>query len=890
MNKLFLSLSLIFALVLAPTAQAFKVGGMNWVTMDGTVNQVMKTDGNANLGWLTVLSPGALSATTPLSYNSGTGNFSITLAGSTGAGYISSGDWINFNNRIIGLTGDVTATGPTGSTGPSNVAATVATVGGQTAANVAAGSVLANAAASANTANAIVRRDGSGNFTAGTVTANLTGNASGSAGSFTGNLTGDVTSTGMATTITGLARSKLAVGTGYAILANNSSGVMSENATLTASRAITSDTNGQLASIATTATELGYVNGVTSAIQTQFTSKAPSASPNFTGTVNMAGLTASQAVVTDASKNLTSLAYGSTNTNSTLVQRDGSGNFTAGTVTANLTGNVTGNASGSAASITGNLTGDVTSVGMATSITGLSLSKLATTTASRALVSSAGGVITPSTTTDTQIGYLSTTTSDVQTQLGTKAPTASPTFSGTVTFSGGTASTVPYLDASRLLTSSAATPTQLGYLANSTSNLCGISQSCTLTSKTLTAPVISTISNTGTLTLPTSTDTLVGRDTTDTLTNKTLTSPVISNGTGSGTFAGANATLSGTLAVTGASTGLSFAATKAVTDAALTPSLAATNTQTLTTATASGSSTINSTTVRNLGFAGSSSGNAYSYALKRVTSVAGVSGGDFGYNGTVQTLISSGVTDGGGIRGMNITARRNNTAAEADSGTLGDIHGARITYGHAATGTGTPTTTDVYGLYLAPQNSAGVITNHYALRIDGMSGTAPATLNYAIYQAGATAKNFFAGGILGTTTNDNAVTGNVGEFVTASPGGSVTPASSGSYKTVTSISLTAGDWDVSGTIGTTFGATTAGTQIGCIISLTTDALDVANANNYNTQFYTLAANNYDYRPCGPRRVSIASTTTVYLVGQMTYSILGGAVYGTNSSIQARRIR
>ena len=44
----------------------------------------------------------------------------------------------------------------------------------------------------------------------------------------------------------------------------------------------------------------------------------------------------------------------------------------------------------------------------------------------------------------------------------------------------------------------------------------------TLTNKTLTTPVISSISNTGTLTLPASTDTLVGRATTDTLTNKTL--------------------------------------------------------------------------------------------------------------------------------------------------------------------------------------------------------------------------------------------------------------------------------------------------------------------------------------------------------------------------------
>lgn len=56
----------------------------------------------------------------------------------------------------------------------------------------------------------------------------------------------------------------------------------------------------------------------------------------------------------------------------------------------------------------------------------------------------------------------------------------------------------------------------------------------TLTNKTLTSPIISTISNTGTLTLPTSTDTLVGRATTDTLTNKTLTSPAINGGTNTG--------------------------------------------------------------------------------------------------------------------------------------------------------------------------------------------------------------------------------------------------------------------------------------------------------------------------------------------------------------------
>ncbi len=60
-----------------------------------------------------------------------------------------------------------------------------------------------------------------------------------------------------------------------------------------------------------------------------------------------------------------------------------------------------------------------------------------------------------------------------------------------------------------------------------TDTLVGTTATQTLTNKTLTSPVISTISNTGTLTLPTSTDTLVGRATTDTLTNKTLTSPTL---------------------------------------------------------------------------------------------------------------------------------------------------------------------------------------------------------------------------------------------------------------------------------------------------------------------------------------------------------------------------
>jgi len=91
-------------------------------------------------------------------------------------------------------------------------------------------------------------------------------------------------------------------------------------------------------------------------------------------------------------------------------------------------------------------------------------------------------------------------------------------------------STVVTLTGSQTLTNKTLTSPVIGTIVNtgtltlpsSTDTLVGRATTDTLTNKTLTAPIISTISNTGTLTLPTSTDTLVGRATTDTLTNKTI--------------------------------------------------------------------------------------------------------------------------------------------------------------------------------------------------------------------------------------------------------------------------------------------------------------------------------------------------------------------------------
>lgn len=121
----------------------------------------------------------SVTGTSPIISSGGTTPaISIQTASGSQAGALSSADWTTFNgkqasgNYITALTGDMTASGP------GSVAGTVALVGGSSAANVHAAEVLANAATNLNTVSQIVKRDSSGNFVAGTITAALTGNAS----------------------------------------------------------------------------------------------------------------------------------------------------------------------------------------------------------------------------------------------------------------------------------------------------------------------------------------------------------------------------------------------------------------------------------------------------------------------------------------------------------------------------------------------------------------------------------------------------------------------------------------------------------------------------------------------------------------------------------------
>ena len=195
-------------------------------------------------------------------------------------------------------------------------------------------------------------------------------------------------------------------------------------------------------------TELNYVNGVTSAIQTQLDAKAPLASPTFTGTVTLpsgtvtsgmiadgaivdADINASAAIadtklatITTASKVANSATTATdANTASAIVARDASGNFTAGTITAALSGNAsTATTLATARNIAGQSFDGSANISIApTDLTGV------TSTAAELNIL-AGAVLST-----TELNYVDGVTSAIQTQLDNKAPLASPALTGTPT-------------------------------------------------------------------------------------------------------------------------------------------------------------------------------------------------------------------------------------------------------------------------------------------------------------------------------------------------------------------------------------------------------------------------------------------------------------------------
>lgn len=138
---------------------------------------------------------------------------------------------------------------------------------------------------------------------------------------------------------------------------------------------------------AVSSTEFGYLDGVTSAIQTQIDSKQATITGAAT-TITSSDLTASRALASNAS-----------------------GKVAVSTVTSTELGYVSGVTSAIQTQLDAK---QATITGSATTIDTESL------TASRAVISNASQKIAVSTTTDTELGYLSGVTSAVQTQLDAK--------------------------------------------------------------------------------------------------------------------------------------------------------------------------------------------------------------------------------------------------------------------------------------------------------------------------------------------------------------------------------------------------------------------------------------------------------------------------------------
>lgn len=150
--------------------------------------------------------------------------------------------------------------------------------------------------------------------------------------------------------------------------------------------------------------------------------------------------------------------------------------------------------------------------------------------------------------------------------------------------------------------------------------------------------------------------------------------------------------------------------------------------------------------------------------------------------------------------------------------------------------------------------------------------------------------------VRGTSTNDNAPAGAIGEFITSTvAAGSAVALTTATTANVTSISLTAGDWDVTGVVDYTFAATTSYTQLTAGISLTSATLatqagggglgtDPNSAFATPAQVPTALAFSLEINPV---RVSIAATTTVFMVTNCTFTVAALSAFGT---IRARRVR
>lgn len=140
--------------------------------------------------------------------------------------------------------------------------------------------------------------------------------------------------------------------------------------------------------------------------------------------------------------------------------------------------------------------------------------------------------------------------------------------------------------------------------------------------------------------------------------------------------------------------------------------------------------------------------------------------------------------------------------------------------------------------------------------------------------------------VYGSRTNDSGAAGTFGEYIEGVlASGSATGLTTATAKNVTSISLTAGDWDVTGVVDYVLTAATA-TDFKSGSSSTSATFGGQDSSVNMPLIVTLLSDTYG-QMIPVQRFSLASTTTVYLVAQATFSAGTVDAYGT---IRARRVR
>jgi len=268
---------------------------------------------------------------------------------------------------------------------------------------------------------------------------------------------------------------------------------------------------------------------VTESSTDTLTNKTIDAANNTLSNIGNSSLTNSSITVTDGSTS-TATSLGGTITFSGTANEIEVGE-SSGTLTFGLPDNVT---VGGALTVTGNLTVNGTTTTVNSTNTTLDDNLLELNSGAASNANDSGIIIERGSTGDNAI--IAWDESADKFVVGTTTATASDT--GDLTISTGTlvanvegavtgnASTATALETGRNIAGQSFDGTGDITIASTdlsdTASIVLLNSSQTLTNKTLTTPVISSISNTGTLTLPTSTDTLVGKATTDTLTNKTI--------------------------------------------------------------------------------------------------------------------------------------------------------------------------------------------------------------------------------------------------------------------------------------------------------------------------------------------------------------------------------